>query len=197
MMLYPQLETVLLAAGSSSRMGATNKLLIEIDGVPLIRRSTQLYCALGMTVKLVLGHDAERIARAVAGLPLKTILNPDYASGQASSIRIGLANATLKGEALIMALGDQPLLESGDVAAICEAFLASPRDKIFLPWFENKRGNPALLPAAIARKLKTSDTLPRAYMDTNPEQVTRYAATNAHFTTDLDTPGDAARLIGG
>lgn len=195
LMLYPQFETVLLAAGLSARMGARNKLLLAIDQIPLIRRSASLYCALGMAVTVVLGHEADAVERALEGLPVQTVLNADYTSGQQSSIRAGLSAAPLKGEALIMALGDQPLLERGDISALCEAYLASAKDKIMLPWYKAKRGNPAILPVSIARKLRAEDRLPRAFMDTNPNLIERYNAPNAHFTTDIDTPEDFDRFL--
>ena len=194
-MPYAQFETVLLAAGLSMRMRPSNKLLITVDKTPLIYHSARLYCDLGMKVSVIVGHEAQDIETALGDLPVKIILNTDYAAGQNTSIRAGLAAAPLQGEGLLMALGDQPLLESADISALCEAFLKTPRNSILVPWFDGKRGNPALLPIKIARQLRTKNMLPRAFMDANPQRVEHYDAPNAHFTTDLDTPEDVERFL--
>jgi len=195
-MPYSEIETVLLAAGLSQRFGTTNKLLIDWDGVPLIRRTASLYCALGMPVTVVLGYEANAVKEALDGLPLKTIVNANYARGQPSSIRAGLAATNLESTGLLIALGDQPLLEKSDISELCAAFLNSDHNKILIPYFENKRGNPTLLPIEIVRRLQVSDALPRAFMDAHPDLTCHYAAPNAHFTTDLDSQRDIDRILG-
>jgi len=195
-MPYPQFETILLAAGMSARMGTQNKLLMEIDGIPLVRASAALYCKFDMPVTVILGHEANAVKAALQGLPVKTVQNTDYASGQTSSIHAGLGAASLKGEALLMALADQPLLKDNDISSLCETFLKSPRDKILLPRYKGERGNPVLLPVSIAKRLAADKILPRAFMDENPEQVAAYPAPNAHFTRDIDTPEDAKDVLG-
>ena len=66
--LYSRLAVgaVLLAAGSGSRMGQRPKSLLELGGVPLIRRQLIALSGAGMDeVVVVLGHYAERIEEAV------------------------------------------------------------------------------------------------------------------------------------
>ena len=188
-------DVILLAAGLSARMGHVNKLLIEVDGMPLIRRSAALYCDLGMRVTAVLGHQADLVCADLEGLPLQTVLNADYATGQQSSIRTGLSAASLQGEGLLMALGDQPLLEKEDISELCETFLKSGDKKILIPHFEGKRGNPVVLPAKLARQMRANDILPRKFMDTHPELTSCYNAATPNFTTDLDTQDDMDRLL--
>lgn len=189
-------DVILLAAGLSRRMGSKNKLLLPVNNAPLIARTAALYCELGMQVTAVLGHQSEAVASALAGLPLNTVFNADFATGQDSSIRAGLAAITLGETGLIMALGDQPLLESQDISALCEAFLSGPRNKILVPYFNAQRGHPVLLPALIAAEIKAGAALPRAFMAARPDRVARYDAPNTHYTTDLDTPEDVARVLG-
>ena len=175
-------------------MGAVNKLLLDWQGEPLIRRSAARYCALGMSVNIVLGHEADAVKAALDGLPVSTVLNEAHMTGQKSSVLAGLTAAKAEGDGVIMALGDQPLLQTDDISALCDAFLQSDKTRIVLPHFKGQRGNPVLLPALIARRLKEEQTLPRAYMDQHPAKVHVFEAANPHFTTDLDTPEDLARL---
>lgn len=193
-MHYPHIEVILLAAGHSKRMGTANKLLVDWQGEPLIRRSAARYCALGMPVNIILGHEADAVKAALNGLPVSTTLNQAHMTGQQSSILAGLSAAKAQGDGVMMALGDQPLLQTDDIAALCEAFLQSDKTCIVLPQYKGQRGNPVLLPALIARRLKDAQALPRAYMDQHPDAVHIFEAANTHFTTDLDTPEDLARL---
>ena len=68
---------------------------------------------------------------------------------------------------------------------------------ITIPRHGGQRGNPIILPAAIARQLRDDPQAPspRAFMDQHPEQIAWFEADTDHFTQDIDTPADAARLI--
>ena len=62
---------VLLAAGASSRMGR-NKMLLPVDGVPMVRRTAERLLAAGVApLVVVTGHEAERVHEALAGLPVR------------------------------------------------------------------------------------------------------------------------------
>ena len=82
---------ILLAAGQSTRMGAHNKLLLDVGGQPMVRRVAETLLASRIdSVLAVLGHEHTAIAEALEGLPLRTVFNPDYAAGQMSSVRAGI-----------------------------------------------------------------------------------------------------------
>lgn len=189
---YSGFSVLLLAAGASRRMGDSNKLLIPVGGRPMVRRSASIYCELGMDVTVVLGHDADSVRAALKGLPLDTVLNPDYERGQQSSIRVGIKNIDPPEKGLFIALSDQPLLTSADIAAFCESFLAGPRDKIMVPDYNGQRGNPVLFPFGLAAQIRTAETPVsfREFIDTHPDHIIRYQIDIQHFTIDLDTPED-------
>ena len=90
----PKVTAVLLAAGTSTRMGGVNKLLLPVGGMPLVRRSveTLLRASVGEVV-VVLGHEAERVRAAVGALPVRCVVNAAYASGMTSSIQAGVRAA--------------------------------------------------------------------------------------------------------
>ena len=79
-------SAVLLAAGSASRMGHRPKCLIERDGQALIRRSALTLLDAGIQeLVVVLGHYAQEVGPAVAGLPVTVVVNPNPEQGIISS----------------------------------------------------------------------------------------------------------------
>ncbi len=105
----PRVGIAVLAAGRASRMGGErHKLLAEFSGEPLVRRSVAEALSAGaVQVAVVTGHRAEEIERALAGLEIRTIRNPDFASGMASSIRVGV-EALHETDGIVIALADMP-----------------------------------------------------------------------------------------
>ena len=192
------IEVLLLAAGRSTRMGGPDKLLLPVAGEPLLRRSARLWLEGGHHLLVVTAPDAGAPRAALAGLPVRFTINPDAAAGQHSSIRAGLAAAELSTRALAIALADQPLLEPADIAALLASFDRHGGQAIVVPRHGDQRGNPVILPAAIARQLRDDPALgpPRRFIDANPEKVRWHEAGNDRFTTDLDTPEDVARVLG-
>src|SRR6185437_10371961 len=75
---------VILAAGRSTRMGGPNKLLAELRGKPLVRIVTeQVLASKALSVTVVTGHQAAEVEKALAGLKVKFVRNPDFAAGLA------------------------------------------------------------------------------------------------------------------
>src|SRR5690606_1923767 len=77
-----------LAAGLSRRMGALNKLVQEIDGVPMVRRvARHALASRADRVFVVVGHEADAVRKALSGLAVGFVDNPDYREGLAASVR--------------------------------------------------------------------------------------------------------------
>src|SRR5262249_4024174 len=82
---------IVLAAGTSSRMGF-NKMLLRLNGESLLQRPVKRASAAGLApVVVVLGHEADRARGELANLPCQPILNADYARGINVSLQTGLA----------------------------------------------------------------------------------------------------------
>lgn len=101
---------VLLAAGMSTRMGR-NKLLLPVGGRPLAAWGLGALAGAGLDpVVCVLGHEAEAVQRALSschpGGRVRFVLNPDYATGRASSVRTALAHLPEECEAAVFLPGD-------------------------------------------------------------------------------------------
>jgi molybdenum cofactor cytidylyltransferase len=135
---------IVLAAGASSRMGRPKMLLPMGSGTLLSTVAAALLDAGLPQVVVVLGCDADRV-RAGAGLRddrrLHVVVNDDWASGMASSLRRGLDECA-GAEAAVVALGDQPGMTSGRVGRIVSAW--SPGVPLVLPVHEGRAGHPVL-----------------------------------------------------
>jgi molybdenum cofactor cytidylyltransferase len=116
---------VVLAAGASSRMGQP-KLLLPLDGEPLVRRVVRQAIDAGFEdVLAVVGCEHERIVAALDGLAVRTVLNPDYATGMGSSFRAAVG-AMPESSAAMFALADQPLVGPSDYRRLLDAYRAKP-----------------------------------------------------------------------
>lgn len=203
---------VLLAAGLSRRMGGPNKLLLPVAGQPLVVRSLDTLLGSGVAeVVVVLGHEAERVRAALAPLAAtgvaRFVQNPDYESGQVSSVRTGLsALYTLaRGpgaprvdpvDGVMICLADQPSLTPEDLIAVQRAFAERPHGDFLVPLHDGQRGNPVVLAwRAVREVLEQGTNLGcRHFMDRHDERVYRWQAPNDHVLKDLDQPSDYAAL---
>jgi molybdenum cofactor cytidylyltransferase len=117
---------VILAAGTSSRLGRPKQLL-DLGGKPVLQHTIDIAASTGVDeIVLVLGHLGELIRSAIDLPPLaRVVSNPDYDSGQASSLRVGLAAVDLNADAAVVFLGDQPVLDPRTVADVVEGWRRS------------------------------------------------------------------------
>jgi molybdenum cofactor cytidylyltransferase len=190
------IEVVLLAAGHSRRMGGVDKLRLDTgNGQSLLARSVALYRALGMAVTLVRRPGQPDHAALFPGPGLTIVTNQSADADQATSVRTGLGAAQLAGPGLLIALADQPWLTPADITALVATFASHGGARIIVPRHAGQRGNPVLLPLAVARLLAARPTAsPRGFIDANPDLVAWHEAPHDHFTRDIDTPTDAALL---
>jgi molybdenum cofactor cytidylyltransferase len=138
------IAAIVLAAGSSTRMGRAKQLLPLGSGTVLSTVVSRLLGTPLDRVVVVLGHEAERIRRE-AGLPadprVETVVNTDWLEGMASSLRCGV-RACSETEAIVVALGDQPAIDSKVVGQLVNAFLGGA--PLAVPVQGEKRGHPVL-----------------------------------------------------
>lgn len=134
---------ILLAAGDSRRMGQPKQLL-EYHGEPFVRVIARKALLAGYSpVILVTGADAEDIANAVSDLPLIVARNPDWQSGQSTSVQVGLSRVPPRCGAALFLLTDQPQIPVTLLKTLQEAHGRTMPD-ILAPGFQGRRGNPVL-----------------------------------------------------
>jgi molybdenum cofactor cytidylyltransferase len=117
---------VVLAAGSSSRMG-TNKLLLDLGGEPVVRRAARHALEAGLSpVIVVLGFEADRVGDALEGLDVTRVICPDHAAGMHASLRAGVARVPPHCAAAVMLLADMPLVTPAMSGALIARFRERP-----------------------------------------------------------------------
>src|SRR5215468_9343269 len=120
-----QIAGVVLAAGTSSRMGR-NKLLFDVAGEPLVRRTVRTAIAGGLDpILVVLGYEPEAVRNALAELPCRFVANARYADGMNSSVCAGFEAIPRKVVAGVVLLADMPLVDADMIAALVSQYRAS------------------------------------------------------------------------
>ena len=193
-----RVAAVVLAAGRASRMGS-NKLIAELDGEPIVRRTVRAVLgSRARPVVVVTGHEAEAVRDALAGLDVRFVHNPDFADGMSTSLRAGIAAAGVVHAALVC-LGDMPRLEPHHLDAVIDAFAAGDPDQIVVPTYDRKRGNPVLWPSCYFTEIAelSGDVGARALIDRHADQVRLLAIDDPAILVDVDTPAALAELRGG
>lgn len=188
---------VLLAAGSGSRLGGRPKSLLELGGVPLIRRQLIALSGAGVDeVVVVLGHHAPAIEAAVREFPVTLARNPSPDDGQASSVRVGLSALTGKLDAVIVALADQPLVNAQDITALISAFKKRGDAAMVVPRVDGEPGNPVIFEAALRDEWLAGDVngACRRWREANPQRVRWFDTDNSRYRIDIDTPADLQRF---
>jgi CTP:molybdopterin cytidylyltransferase MocA len=189
---------VLLAAGRGSRLGNRPKSLLELDGVPLIRRQLIALSGAGVDeVVVVLGHHAELIGPAVMTFPVTVVRNPNPGEGQVSSQRLGLAALPGKIDAVIVALADQPLINEQDIAALIDAFKKRPEDaSVVYPEVAGERGNPVMFTAEVRDQILAgaANVGCRQWQAAHATAVAPFVTGNLRYKVDIDTADDLERF---
>ncbi len=186
---------IVLAAGASSRFGRT-KQLTEFRGKPLSQHALDAAADAGLDeVIVVLGHDADLVG-AHLHLPPggKSVTNPDYEEGQATSLIAGLDAAARTSDAAVVLMADQPGITAEHVRALAGGFRRGG-SKIVRLRFRDGPG-PALLSRDVwddARKL-IGDTGAREIIEAHPDWV-EDVAVDENAPQDVDEPGDLDRLL--
>jgi molybdenum cofactor cytidylyltransferase len=120
-----KLAAVVLAAGSSSRMGR-NKLLLELEGETLVRRAVRVTCEAGVDrVIVVLGHDEARVRPQLEGFACRAVVNADYARGFDTSLQAGVREAADDADAVVVVLADMPHVSAVMIATLLERYRAT------------------------------------------------------------------------
>ena len=103
------IATIILAAGSSTRLGQPKQLLRQ-NGTTLVRRVAEIALSLDVgPVVVVVGANHEKVEQELVDLPLIKPINADWTEGLASSLRVGLTALPDEAiDAFLILLTDQP-----------------------------------------------------------------------------------------
>ncbi|MEE9574718.1 MAG: molybdopterin-binding/glycosyltransferase family 2 protein [Gammaproteobacteria bacterium] len=136
---------IVLAAGQSHRMGDENKLLMKIDDSPMIEHVAKTLNESCLNeIIVVTGFEAEQIKSALNSYDLRFVNNPDFDKGLSTSLVAGLRSVDEMTDAVIICLGDMPMVTSTDIKQLINEFNPDEGREICVPTYQGKRGNPIL-----------------------------------------------------
>lgn len=193
----PRVAGLVLAAGRSSRMGALNKLLIVIDGKPMIRHVVEAVLGTPLApVIVVTGHEHEKVETLLEDLPVKLVHNKDFASGLSTSLRQGIDALPADCDGAVIALGDMPRVTPSEIGKLVNAFNPVEGRSIVVPTRHGKRGNPVLMGRRFFAEMRQidGDTGARKLIAAYPEAIAEVEMESDGILTDIDTPQALARL---
>jgi molybdenum cofactor cytidylyltransferase len=189
-------HAILLAAGRSRRMG-TQKLLLPFAGRTVVGHiAGQLAASAVGRIVAVVGPDAAGVVEALAGLRVQTAVNGDAEGDMLSSVRCGLRALPEEGEAVVVALGDQPTITAELIDRMIEAFAARGRG-IVVPAFAGRRGHPILFSMAYRQEVLTGlDGVGlRGLLAAHDEEVFALPAGDPAVLCDMDCPEDYRKAL--
>lgn len=184
---------VILAAGKSSRYGQPKQLL-DYHGKPFVRMVAETALKAGLfPVAVVTGANEEMVGTAVDDLPVTIVHNPDWESGQSTSIRAGLLHSMKTGGAIFL-LADQPQVSVEVLRALVERH-SQDFPAVLAPYVFDQRANPVLFDRVTFPDLLKlqGDTGGRAiFSKFSPRYLNWY---DKKLLLDVDTPEDYEKLV--
>ncbi|MET0556562.1 MAG: nucleotidyltransferase family protein [Vicinamibacteria bacterium] len=147
-----RVAAIVLAAGSSRRMG-TNKLLLSLEGEPLVRRSVRRCLSADFDrVVVVLGHESARVRAALDGLSCEIVENADHARGVGTSIRTGVGLVADAVDAIAMVLADMPYVTTDMLRTVVSWYRAT-RPPVVVSEYGGVQAPPTLYDRALFARL--------------------------------------------
>lgn len=196
-----RVAAIVLAAGSSRRMGDVNKLTARVGDQAIVRRAVEPLLDAGLDpVVVVTGPASDDVQAALDGLPVAFAWNEAHGSGMGSSVRVGIQALPPDVDGALVALGDMPWVTEDDVLALTGAFDPAGGAGVCVPVRDRKRGNPVLWGRAYFDDLLNldGDTGARHLLATYADEVVEVPVFSDGVLLDVDTPEalDRARSEG-
>ena len=181
-------SAILLAAGKSKRMDKPKQLMPFGQSTIVEQAIDNL---LGSTVDeiiVVVGHMEEEVIKAIAGRPVKLAINLQYQQGMSTSIIAGLNLIDSQAQAFMLALGDQPLINSQTINSLVKEYCNHDKG-VAIPTYMGRRGHPVIFAIRYKEKLLrlTGDVGGRRIIKEHAEDVLEVDVNCEGICIDFDT----------
>ena len=192
------LAAVILSGGASRRMGSP-KALLPYQGRPFLEHLLDVTALPEIGVRrVVLGADAEPIAKAIRLKPEEIVINTDWEQGQLSSIQAALRSLPAGTDGMLLCLIDHPLISADLVRELIDYFYASKKP-IVLPVYEGRRGHPVIFSSALYEELLRApkETGARAVVWAHAGEVAELRTNEEGCVLNLNDPETMRKELGG
>jgi molybdenum cofactor cytidylyltransferase len=189
-----RIEGILLAAGESRRMGFP-KPLLRINGETFLTHTAKSMLAAVERLIIVLGAHREAVRGSIpVDKRIWVIENPDYSSGQLSSIKAGLRAVSAQADGAIVHLVDHPTVRPETFGRLASEYQSSGK-AILIARCRGHRGHPVLFDRSIFDELQRApmDVGAHAVVDRDAYRVVYLDVDDPGVVLDLDTPADLMR----
>ena len=195
MRLDSSTSAIVLAAGTSTRMG-TVKQLLRLDDRPLLQHALDNVRASGAgEIVLVLGFEAEAIRREIDAQNVRVVVNESYQQGMGTSLKAGLSAVDPKAVAALVVLADQPFVQPATLDRLIAEHSQS-NAQIVIPTYRGFRGNPVLLDRSVFPEIMNlkGDMGCRAIFGNHLEGIVKVPVDDVGILLDIDRRGDFEAL---
>lgn len=194
----PSTAIIILAAGASTRMGSP-KLLLTYGSRSLLRHAAEVAAAsVCRPILVVLGAYVNHLQSEIGGLPVRSVINEQWADGMGSSIQVGVRALKTYDRAdntgaLVLMLCDQPCVTAAVITDLVTAYHSNGKG-IIASEYAGTLGVPALFGRAYFAELARLSGAAGAkhIIAAHASDVVRVPFPEG--TTDIDTPEDYRQL---
>jgi molybdenum cofactor cytidylyltransferase len=195
-----QVAGVILAAGASTRMGPSlNKLLLAVEGEPMVRRLARRATEAGLSpLVVVLGHEPARVREALGGIDCTFVENAAFTGPTSGSLHAGLRALDASVTAAVVLLGDMVRVTTPMITALLETAAVGGAPLVVSRYGEEG----VLAPPLLFRRALWPELLAWHGEGCGKAIVNAHRAEAAMVDwpadalRDIDTPSDYAELIG-
>ena len=186
---------IILAAGASRRLGRPKQLL-ELGERPILDIVLDHAAQSRLdSIVLIVGSESDRIVSAVRDYGQRVVFNPDYSTGQSTSLRRGILAVPDDTSAVLVLLGDQPEVSAEIIDRLIASF-AESQGEIVMPSYAGVPGNPVLFRRSVFPELLeiTGDQGARDVIKAKRDVVAHVPFADRSPPLDVDTEEDYAVL---
>ena len=185
------LAVLILAAGTSSRLGEPKQLL-KVGNETLIQIAVKKALKISSNVRVVLGHKSDEIINKIIDFPISIVVNSNYKEGMGNSISYGMSNPFESEKVLIM-LCDQPLIPVSHYKKLIKKS-SENKNLIICSKYQNKFAVPSIFPRIYFKMLENlkGDKGAKKFLEENPLD---YVSLEDKYSIDIDTKKDYVNFL--
>jgi molybdenum cofactor cytidylyltransferase len=189
---------ILLAAGESRRMNGAFKPLLKWGNRTVIGECVyQLRKSRLAEIFVVLGHREREVRERLAGSGVQYAINKDYRKGMLSSIKTGLSMLSPNEDAFLIALVDQPMIDSNLIDLLIDSYETGAK-RIVMPTYHEVAGHPVIISVDYVEEILRLDESVeggmRTFIHAHRDDCLEVPVETPAVIEDIDLPEDYERL---